>query len=231
MTNRLNDQGWRVFRIDMRAAGAGVRLARRFYNAACSDDVRVVVENLTVAFPDTPIVVVGFSLGGSIVLRFAGEVGDRPMPSLRAVAAIAPPIDLVRCSNLIARHPLYDAFFVHHLTTQVAEHQNHFPELPRVVFPRRMICGNSTTFTTAPRWGYADAFDYYSKASALPYIAAIQVPTFILTGATIHSSRWSPSRSYRCRPPSKCKLQRTAAISASSAPTAPAASAGPKPNS
>jgi predicted alpha/beta-fold hydrolase len=181
MTNRLGDLGWRVFRMDLRGAGAGIRLARRFYNAGCSEDVRVVVEYLSGAFPETPLTVLGFSLGGNIVLKLAGELAARPLPSLRAVATIAPPIDLVRCSERLARFPFYDAFYVHHLTSQVAQHQQHLPDVPQVVFPRRINLRQFDDLYTAPRWGYTGALDYYRQASALPWIPAIRVPTFILT--------------------------------------------------
>jgi predicted alpha/beta-fold hydrolase len=181
MTQRLNERGWHVFRMDLRCAGAGLRFARRFYNAACSADVRAVVERLHAAYPRSPIAVVGFSLGGNIALKFAGELAADPLPALGAVAAIAPPIDLIRCSEMIARYPLYDRFYVHHLTTQVVRHQQHFPDLPRVEFPRRTNLRLFDELYTAPRGGYADALDYYRKASALPWIEAIRVPTFILT--------------------------------------------------
>jgi uncharacterized protein len=181
MTNRLNGLGWRVIRMDLRGAGAGIRLARRFYNAACSHDVRVVVESVATAFPETPLVVLGFSLGGNIVLKFAGELGAQPLPTLRAVAAVAPPIDLARCSELIARLPFYDSFYVRHLTSQVTLHQQYFPELPKVVFPRRMTLRQFDDLYTAPRSGYADALDYYRQASAAQWVPAIRVPTFILT--------------------------------------------------
>jgi len=181
MAQRLNDLGMRVFRMDLRAAGAGIRLARRFYNAACSGDVRAVVEHLTLAFPGVPLAVVGFSLGGNIVLKYAGEIADRPPPTLCAVAALAPPIDLVHCSELISHYPFYDAFYVRHLTTQVGLHQRYFPDLPRVDFPRRLTLRQFDDLYTAPRWGYADALEYYRQASAFPLIASITVPTFILT--------------------------------------------------
>jgi predicted alpha/beta-fold hydrolase len=181
MANRLADLGWRVFRMDLRGAGAGMRLARRFYYAGCSEDVRIVVENLSGAFPETPLTVLGFSLGGNIVLKFAGELAARPLPSLRAVATIAPPIDLVRCSELLARFPFYDAFYVHHLTSQVTQHQQYLPDVPKVVFPRRMNLRQFDDLYTAPRWGYAGALDYYRQASAWPWIPAIRVPTYILT--------------------------------------------------
>jgi predicted alpha/beta-fold hydrolase len=181
LTNRLNRLGWRVVRMDLRGAGAGIRFAHRFYCAACSDDVRAVVEHLTSAFPDTPLAVVGFSLGGNIVLKFAGEIAERPIPSVRAIATLAPPIDLLRCSELMACYPFYDRFYVGHLVTQVTQHQLYFPDLPQITFPRRMNLRMFDDLYTAPRWGYLNALDYYRRASAMPLIPAIRVPTFILT--------------------------------------------------
>jgi uncharacterized protein len=181
MTNRLGALGWRVVRMDLRAAGSGIRLAQRFYNAACSADVHRVAECLAAEFPQAPLAVLGFSLGGNIVLKFAGELAQRPLPTLAAVAAIAPPIDLLRCSELIARHPLYDAFYTHHLTSQVALHQHYFPALPKIVFPRRLTLRQFDDVYTAPRWGYASSREYYEHASALPWIPSIRAPTYILT--------------------------------------------------
>jgi predicted alpha/beta-fold hydrolase len=180
-TNRLSDLGWRAFRMDLRGTGAGLHLARRFYNAAGSDDVRVVAEHLATTFPGVPLAIAGFSLGASIVVKLAGECAERPLPSLVAVAAAAPPLDLVRCSELIGKYPLYDAFYVHYLTAQVAEHEKHFPDLPRTVFPRRTTLRQFDELVTAPRWGYADALDYYRQASALPWVRSIRVPTLLLT--------------------------------------------------
>jgi uncharacterized protein len=181
MTHRLTALGWHVFRMDLRAAGAGLRLARRFYNAACSGDVRVVVEHLAAAFPQSPLAILCFSLGGNIVLKYAGEIGAQAPPSLRAIAALAPPIDLLRCAEMIVHHPLYDAFFVRHLTRQVALHEEAFPDLPRIAFPRGTTLRQFDDLYTAPRWGYADALAYYRQASAHPWIGAIRLPTFMLT--------------------------------------------------
>jgi uncharacterized protein len=70
---------------------------------------------------------------------------------------------------------------VHLLTKQVEQHQRHFPDLPRVAWPRRTTLRQFDDLYTAPRWGYADALDYYRQASACSRIAAIRMPTFILT--------------------------------------------------
>src|SRR5688500_14272204 len=73
MANRLTALGLRTARVDLRGAGAGVTLARRFYNAGCSDDIRAVLQQLAGRHPEAPLFVVGFSLGGNIALKLAGE--------------------------------------------------------------------------------------------------------------------------------------------------------------
>jgi uncharacterized protein len=181
VTQRLANRGVRVFRMDLRGSGAGMALARRFYSAACADDVRTVLGHLHARHPNSPLLLAGYSLGGSIVAKLAGEAADRPVAGLCAVAALAPPLDLVRCSELIARFPLYDAFFVRGLTRSVRRHQRLFPDLPRVLFPRRLTLRQFDDIYTAPRWGFADALDYYRQASALPWIARCTLPTFLLT--------------------------------------------------
>lgn len=181
IANRLTASGVRVVRIDLRGAGAGMPLARRFYNAACSPDVRVVLEGLHGENPSSPIVLLGFSLGGNIVLRLAAEAAAQPVAGLTAVAAVAPPIDLVRCSELMSRQPFYDRYYVRQLIAQVQQHGRHFPDVPGVVFPARATLRDFDEVYTAPRWEFAGALDYYTHASPLPLIPSIRVPCLMLT--------------------------------------------------
>jgi len=178
---RLVHRGVRVYRMDLRGCGAGVKLARRFYNAACSADIRSVLERLQVLHPDSPLLLAGFSLGGGIVVKLAGESADRPMTALCAVAAVAPPLDLVRCSVLIERQRFYDAHYARKLARDVRAHAAHFTDLPPICFPRGLTLRQFDDLYTAPRWGYADALDYYRQASSLPWVARTPVPTFLLT--------------------------------------------------
>ena len=181
VANQLGAAGVRVVRLDLRGTGAGMKLARRFYNAACSDDVRAVLDALHEEQPTSPLILIGFSLGGNIVLKLAGEARKRPVPGMIAVAAVAPPIDLVRCSELIERQPFYDRFYVRQLIAQVGQHARHFPEVPLVAFPARTCLREFDDLYTAPRWGFASALDYYRRASSLPLIEGIDVPCLILT--------------------------------------------------
>jgi predicted alpha/beta-fold hydrolase len=181
--HRLMRRGVRTVRLDLRGVGRGERLARRTYNAACSEDVRRAAEAVCQPHPTSPLWLIGFSLGGNIVLKLAGEAAARPLPNLCRVAAVSPPIDMERCAALLAirRNRLYDRYYVRLLLRQVTRHDRHFPDLPRVRFPRRLTMRQFDELYTAPRGGFADALDYYRRASSLPLIARIEVPTFILT--------------------------------------------------
>lgn len=177
----LYRRGVGVVRLDLRGAGFSLRHSRKFYNAANSEDLRAVAVQLQIEHPTSPLAVAGFSLGGNIVLKFAGEEAADPLPNLRAVAALAPPLDLVRCSEMMTRHPWYDAFYVRHLTRQVREHQHAFPDLPPILFPRGLTLWQFDELYTAARWGYPDAKTYYRTASAAAFVPAIRVPAFLMT--------------------------------------------------
>jgi predicted alpha/beta-fold hydrolase len=176
-------RGWRAVRLDLRGAGRGASLARRTYNAGCSEDVRAAAAEVHRWTPASPLALIGLSLGGNIVLKLAGEAADRPVPGLERVAAVSPPVDLEACAARLAlpRNRLYDRLFVRNLREQVGRQQRHFPDLPRVRFPRRLTMRQFDELYTAPRGGFADALDYYKRAAALPLLPRIAVPTFILT--------------------------------------------------
>jgi hypothetical protein len=175
--------GLRVVRVDLRGCGRGIGLARRSYHGGCSDDLRATAAAVNRWSPTSPLVLIGISLGGNIVLKLAGEARDQPVPGLARVAAVAPPIDLERCAALLAlpRNRLYDRFFVRHLTAQLRRRQRFFPDRARVRFPRRTTLRLFDDLVTAPLWGFADALDYYRRASSQPIIPRIAVPTFLLT--------------------------------------------------
>jgi predicted alpha/beta-fold hydrolase len=154
--------GMRVLRMDLRGVGAGETLASRTYHGGCSDDVRAVAAHFQHENPGAPMILVGLSLGGNIVLKLAGESAADPLPGLAAVAALAPPIDMVGCAGMLAqpRNRLYEQYFVRHLKEQVRKHRRHQADRPRLRFPRYLTMRLFDELVTAPSWGFADALDY-----------------------------------------------------------------------
>jgi predicted alpha/beta-fold hydrolase len=180
---RFLQHGMRVVRMDLRGCGRGMPLARKSYHGGCSDDLRAAAFEIHRWSPTSPLVLAGISLGGNIVLKLAGEAATDPVPKLEQVVAIAPPIDMPGCARLLAqpRNRLYERHFLFTLVSQVRQRQRFFPDLPVLEFPRRPTLRVFDEVYTAPRWGFRDAADYYRRASALPLVAEIPVPTLILT--------------------------------------------------
>lgn len=180
----LMPQRVRVVRFDLRGSGRGLALARQSYHAGCSGDVRAAALELHREAPASPIFLVGFSLGGNIVLKLAGEAGFDPLPGLTRVAAVAPPIDLARCAELIVqpKNRFYNQHFVSELMMLVRDRQRYYPHLRDLRFPdRRLTLREFDEIYTAPQAGFRDADDYYHRAASLPHIPNIAVPTLVLT--------------------------------------------------
>jgi uncharacterized protein len=179
----LFGQGVRVVRLDQRGAGKSLPLSRNFYHGGRSDDVRATLEEVHRLAPESPITLVGISLGGNIVLKLAGEAAERPVAGLVRVAALAPPIDMGRCAALLAdrRNRMYGNFFLRDLIADAQKRQTYFPDLPPLNLPKQVTIRQFDDLYTAPRSGFDGADDYYRRSSSLPLIGRIQLPTFILT--------------------------------------------------
>ena len=80
--------------MDLRGAGAGAALAVKPYHGGCSEDVAAVVRFIERLCPGSPITLLGFSLGGNIILKLLGEAPDRVPAAVVRAAVVNPPIDL-----------------------------------------------------------------------------------------------------------------------------------------
>jgi predicted alpha/beta-fold hydrolase len=183
IAGKVYRSGLRAVRVNLRGCGSGAGLARWPYHSGRSDDVREVVRWIGISTPESPVTLVGFSLGGNIVLKMAGEDGEQPSGGLDSVVSVSPPIDLIQCSKLIEQpqNGIYDRYFVRRLLCDVRERQQHFPDLPPLDLPGRLTLRIFDDVYTAPRSGFRDAYDYYRRASSAPLVPRITVPTLLLT--------------------------------------------------
>jgi predicted alpha/beta-fold hydrolase len=173
----------RVVRMDQRGAGAGVALARGVYHAGRSDDVRAALVEMHKWSPTSPLLLIGLSLGGALALRLAGEAASLPVPGLTRLVAVSPPIDLPLCSALLSlpQNRIYEDNFLRDLLIAARQRQRFFPDLPPLRLPRRLTMRLFDDLYTAPRSGFADALDYYHKASCAALVPNIPIPALILT--------------------------------------------------
>lgn len=179
---KLWRRGIRAIRMNMRGCGAGTGLARQPYHSGRSPDVLAVLKTLRRQSPQSPVTLLGFSLGGNVILKFAGELGRQAEELCTQVIAVCPPADLAACSRLLGKPSnwLYERYFMRRLLAAVAERHRLFPDLAPVPLPERLSLYQFDNLYTAPQCGFADADDYYARSSAAPVVPHITLPCRIL---------------------------------------------------
>jgi predicted alpha/beta-fold hydrolase len=174
--------GWVAARMNLRNCGGTERLSATLYNAGQSSDLARVLEYLHERQFPRPFAAAGFSLGGNIVLLYAGRSGDACLTD--AVAAVNPPIDLDGCASAIEApaNRLYQAYYVIRLCRQLKRIAKvraavNPPPVPREV---RTVRRFDETYT-APDGGYASADEYYARSSAAPTLSSLRRPAMVLS--------------------------------------------------
>lgn len=197
VARKLVALGLRVVRMNLRGAGSGFGVARGIYHSGRTEDLRAVVTWLTRRAPGSPVALLGFSLGGNLVLKLAAEAAaEEPLLGLDSVLAANPPIDLAACCRAINNpvNRLYDRNFLRLLRRKVAQLHNVFPELGPVDLSFAQTLYDFDHNYTAPRNGFASADEYYERCSAAPRIQQIAVP-----GLVVHAEDdpFIPAESFR----------------------------------
>ena len=177
-------RGWAADLLVFRSCGPEPNHLPRFYHSGETGDLGFVVERLSAASPTQPVVLVGVSLGGNVLLKWLGERGSDLPPVVRGAAAISVPFDLERGARHIDRgfSRIYQAHFLRSLRRKALEKRARFPDL----VPAEAVDQARTLFAfdnavTAPIHGFRDATDYYTRSSALGFLSRIRLPTLLLS--------------------------------------------------
>ncbi len=175
--------GFNVVRMNFRNCGGTEHLTPTLYHGGLSEDLRAVVKELIERDGLSRLFLVGFSLGGNMVLKLAGEYGEHPPKELIAVCGISPSVDLDASGNSICQRSnwLYHRDFVRRLKNRIRLKGKLYPEVydTSKLHLVRTIREFDDRFTSIAH-GFSNAADYYDKASALRVMDKIRVPTLII---------------------------------------------------
>jgi predicted alpha/beta-fold hydrolase len=171
--------------MNMRGCGSGDGLARQPYHSGRSHDVLAVLADLRHLAPQSPVTAIGFSLGGNLLLKLAGELQTAAATYLQQAIAVSPPADLAASVRTFSQpcNRVYEWRFIQLLKAAVAARRARFPDLPAIALPKRLSIYEFDHLYTAPLCGFADADDYYARASAAPLVPQIRIPCRILFAA------------------------------------------------
>ncbi len=177
-------RGLNVVRLNQRNCGDTEHLSVGLFHSGLTADVAHVVHELIEVDRLPAIAVAGYSLGGNLALKLAGEYGGNQPPAFRAIAAVSPIIEISQCVHALERpaNVLYQWNFVRDLRRRMRRKERLRPgvfDLAKLGAIRTVREFDETY--TAPYFGFRGAEDYYHRASAMRVIDRVRLPTLVIT--------------------------------------------------
>lgn len=183
------ERGWGATLLVFRSCGMEPNRLPRFYHSGDTGDARMALERVAGEHPDVPVLLAGVSLGGNVLLRLLAEQSpaDSVFEHVAGAATLSVPYDLGRSSSFISRgfSKVYERHFVRSLRRKALAKHARFPGFP--VEEELIRCARTfyefDDAVTAPLHGYSGADDYYTRASSLPVLDRITIPTLLISAA------------------------------------------------
>lgn len=184
LARRLLARGWRVAILQFRGAGAEPNRLPRHYHQGDTADLREVLALLRATEPETPLLAVGWSLGGNVLLKYLGEEGART--PLSAAVAVCVPFDLHACAEQLRTgfSRLYQRRLLGQLQQMILRKHERTPlpvDLDRILRAKDFFDFDDAA--TAVLNGFRDAADYYARSSSAQYLRGIAVPALEIHAA------------------------------------------------
>jgi uncharacterized protein len=169
--------------LNQRNCGGTEHLGPGLYHSGLTEDATHVIREFAREGLDR-IVVAGYSLGGNLALKLAGERTPAELPSLKAVCAVSPVLELGECVRALERRSnlMYQLNFVRNLRARMRRKDKCFPgrfQLRRL--GRIWTVRQFDEAYTARHFGFQDADDYYHRASAMRLVERVQIPALIIS--------------------------------------------------
>jgi len=174
--------GANVVRLNLRNCGGTLHLTPTLYNAGLSQDITRVVEYLVRERGLGDLFLIGYSLGGNLVLKASAELGDLAK-YVSGTVAISPPIDLEPCVRTLElkSNRIYELGFLWSLKQKIRQKEKLYPKrFPVEKLDKVKSVREFDDAFTAPDGGYGTADRYYRDASSKPKLKSISVPTLII---------------------------------------------------
>jgi predicted alpha/beta-fold hydrolase len=175
--------GWDVFALNCRGCGGEPNRLPVFYHQGSTGDLHTILEFIQAEYPHEELALVGFSLGGNLLLKYLGDGVFPVSERIVKAAAISVPCDLLSCSEKLAApsNMLYMRYFLRSLEKKVKEKKRMYPDL----IDDNGFDGIRTFMEfddryTAPLHGFHDALDYYRQCGCGRFLEGIEKPVLLI---------------------------------------------------
>ena len=182
MAKRLEKNNIRAIRLNLRGCGSGRGLAKSTYHSGRTDDVFEALKILKMECPTSPIILIGFSMGGNIVLKLMGELANKASTYIEKAIALSPPVDMKESIKLfhLPENKHYSRYFSKLLREDIEFMKRKFPDFPRIELPPNLTLDQFNRLFIVPFFGFDDVEDYYRFASSKYVLSNIKVPCKVL---------------------------------------------------
>jgi predicted alpha/beta-fold hydrolase len=187
MVHAALERGWVTHRFNMRGCGVGRNasvdeLAVTGYHAGQTSDLLAFLRERRRA-SSLPIFVIGFSLGGNVTLKLAGELGEGAGELLAGVCAVSTPIDLAACVAALAepQNFIYQGRFLSRLKDRIRRKNRQAPDVYTLEhLPKIRTIEDFDDHYTARLFGFGTAANYFRTQSSNQFLERIRVPTLLV---------------------------------------------------
>jgi uncharacterized protein len=182
MSQLALESGYATHRTNLRSCGGTESVCKTMYHAGLTGDTKVILRELRKLHSD-PIFLVGYSLGGNVSLKLAGELGDEAADLLAGVCAVSTPIDLAACVRQMSRRQnwLYESRFLKRLKQRIRDRAKTLPGVyDLALVDRARSVYEFDDLITARQFGFGTADNYYGTQSSNQFLDRIRVPTLIV---------------------------------------------------
>lgn len=184
-SNEFNNAGFDTVCFNLRGCSGEDNLLLSTYHSGKTEDVHYVVKHLLHHYTYKKLIIVGYSLGGNLTLKYMGEYTNRISPKVKLAIAVSVPVDLASSGREMStlKNKIYMEEFLKTLRLKVLEKAHKFPEytVNKTALFKAKDFKDFDAIYTAPVFGFADPEDYWDKASSKPYLSSIQKPTLLIT--------------------------------------------------
>jgi predicted alpha/beta-fold hydrolase len=178
----LSESGWDVLCMNFRGCSGEMNRSIKMYHSGFTEDLHMLVSKYADEYEK--IALVGFSLGGNMIMKYLGD-GLLPLPnSLKAAIGISVPCDLHAGAVHISRwqNKLYDHKFLVSLRKKIKIKNSQFPEIVDLNYLKKVkTLMDFDNYYTSRLHGFQDASDYYARCNCKQFLKDIKTPALIIS--------------------------------------------------
>lgn len=183
MARIFAEQGWDVLAWNCRSCSGELNRCRRLYHHGEIEDISIVVDHALRTKDYTDITLIGFSMGGSITLKYLGSRPEDVPDAVSRGIAFSTPCNIEASARALEQpgNWLYRNRFLKSLRVKVEAKAAQFPDLVDLsAFDRIRVWRDFDEYFSAPMNGFSSAAEFYHQASAENFMADIRVPVLLV---------------------------------------------------